>query len=97
MPPVGYSEQIRAIEAFSSPCLFVFKLQAFIGGKDVLVSLPTGYGKSLSFALLPCDDEKSGYKSLALRKFYCLCRLLLNSTVTTLTHSTVGNGRHTEM
>ena len=41
---VGYStlknEQIRAIEAF-------------VGGKDVFISLPTGYGKSLCFALLP--------------------------------------------
>ena len=42
------------IEAFPSPCLLVCKLQAFIGGKDVLVSLPTGYGKSPCFALLPC-------------------------------------------
>ena len=41
---IGYSslknEQTTAIEAF-------------IGGKDVFVSLPTGYGKSLCFALLP--------------------------------------------
>ena len=40
----------------------------FIGGKDVLVSLRTGYGKSLCFALLPRYDEKSGYSLLG--KFY---------------------------
>ena len=28
-------------------------VSSFISGKDVFVSLPTGYGKSLCFALLP--------------------------------------------
>ena len=51
---VGCSEQTRAIEAFSSPCLFVFMLQAFIGGKDVLVSLPTGQeATSLCIVTIP--------------------------------------------
>ena len=28
-------------------------LRAFVGGRDVFTALPTGYGKSLCFALLP--------------------------------------------
>ena len=28
-------------------------LHAFVSGKDVFISLPTGYGKSLCYALLP--------------------------------------------
>ena len=61
----------------------------FIGGKDVLASLPTGNGKSFCFALLPCHDEKT--INGILHKFYvnvnyiptCLRRQLLNSAVTT--------------
>ena len=56
MPSVGYSEQTRAIETGPSlalVCSFLsFKLSVEIK-IDVLVSLPTGYGKSLCFALLP--------------------------------------------
>ena len=36
-------------------------LHAFISGKDAFVSLPTGYGKSLCYALLPSVfDAKRG-------------------------------------
>ena len=36
-------------------------LHAFVSGKDVFVSLPTGYGKSLCYALLPSVfDAKRG-------------------------------------
>ena len=28
-------------------------LQAFVSGKDIFVALPTGYGKSIIYAILP--------------------------------------------
>ena len=28
-------------------------IEAFVSGKDMFVSLPTGYGKSMIFAILP--------------------------------------------
>jgi len=28
-------------------------IEAFVSGKDVFVSLPTGYGKSIIYAILP--------------------------------------------
>jgi ATP-dependent DNA helicase RecQ len=33
-------------------------LHSFVSGKDVFVSLPTGYGKSLCYALLPIVFNK---------------------------------------
>ena len=33
-------------------------VKAFVKGKDVFISLPTGYGKSLCYALLPLIFDK---------------------------------------
>ena len=42
-------------------------LHSFVSGKDVFVSLPTGYGKSLCYALLPIVFDKiRGIDSTAL-------------------------------
>ena len=39
-------------------------LHAFVSGKDVFVSLPMGYGKTLCYALLPSVfDDKRGLKT----------------------------------
>ena len=38
----------------------------FIEGKDVFVSLPTGYGKSIIYALLPFAFDKLKGKNVAL-------------------------------
>ena len=49
-----YLSVIRdAASSFGYRSLKNEQTRAFIGGKDVFVSLPTGYGKSLCFALLP--------------------------------------------
>ena len=39
--------------ASSCAMMGVAELKSFVEGNDVLVILPTGYGKSLCFALLP--------------------------------------------
>ena len=33
-------------------------LESFIGGNDTFISLPTGYGKSLIYAILPLVFDK---------------------------------------
>ena len=33
-------------------------IEAFVSGKDLFVSLPTGYGKSMIFAILPTLYDK---------------------------------------
>jgi len=38
-------------------------ISAFLSGKDVFVSLPTGYGKSIIFALLPAVFNRIRGKS----------------------------------
>ena len=47
-------------------CLKVKQLeavQAFIAGKDTFVVLPTGYGKSITYAILPnlCDKIRGNF------------------------------------
>ena len=33
-------------------------VQAFVSGKDVIIVLPTGYGKSVIYALLPLLEQQ---------------------------------------
>ena len=61
-----------AIAAAAERISVVFKdkqleaLLAFMSGKDTFVSLPTGYGKSLIYALLPSAfDNLKGFFGLA--------------------------------
>ena len=64
-------------------------LQTFIGGKNVLVSIPTGYGKY--YAVTTLWPEEWIKPSIVLLKFAmnvnyiptCLCRQLLNSAAIT--------------
>ena len=47
-------------------------VMAFIRGEDLFVSLPTGYGKSVCYAILPrvfdhCLVKKSGERALLLK------------------------------
>ena len=46
---------IKALKPFQRDAI-----RTFVGGRDVFVSLPTGFGKSLCYAFLPtvCDAAK---------------------------------------
>ena len=42
-------------------------IEAFVSGKDVFVSLPTGYGKSVIYGILPSlFDKLKGWLSICL-------------------------------
>ena len=63
--------EVEAVAAESAHLLGFEKLKekqveavkAFIGGSDVFVSLPTGYGKSVIYAVLPAvfDSFRGSY------------------------------------
>lgn len=58
-------------------------IRAFLGGSDVFISLPTGYGKSLCFALLPhLFDHLRGCASSRTCKSIVLCVVPLQSLMT---------------
>ena len=46
---------------------------AFVGGRDVFVSLPTGYGKSIVYASLPFifDSIKGNFVLYTLNLHFC--------------------------
>ena len=52
-------------------------IHAFLSGRDVFVSLPTGYGKSLIYAILPLVfDHIKGKRNLSSSLYYyyyCEC------------------------
>ena len=58
---VRKSDYLDKIRVLWQPCLRKEREQAigaFVEGNDVFLSLPTGYGKSLCFAMLPCVYDR---------------------------------------
>ena len=54
-------------------------IMAFISGHDVFVTLPTGYGKSLIFALLPwIYDKINGKRQLYLCHIKNICNVVIH-------------------
>ena len=51
-------------------------VKAFVEGKDVFVSLPTGYGKSIIYAILPIVYDKIRGEVHEFNKQLLLCTLL---------------------
>ena len=71
---VGAVEAVEAVEAAIDYAVGLVGIKAlkplqrdairtFVGGRDVFVSLPTGFGKSLCYAFLPtvCDAHQLLY------------------------------------
>ena len=52
------AEATKEVGLVSLKAKQVEAMEAFVNGKDVFVSLPTGYGKSLIYAILPLIYNK---------------------------------------